>query len=247
MNRHPLMAGNWKMHKTVAQARSFIDQLAPLLKNQTHLPEVVICPPFTSIPALAQLVELLPVALGAQTMESRDSGAYTGEISPVMLADFDVEYVILGHSERRAYYNETDEAVNAKTLAALAHGLTPIICVGESLEQREAGETDAVVLAQVQAALQNVDAQRVVFAYEPIWAIGTGKVCEDAEANRVCGLIRAQAHSSTRVLYGGSAKPDNIVGLMAQGDIDGALVGGASLEADSFFKMIQAAAPVAAL
>jgi triosephosphate isomerase len=182
-------------------------------------------------------------------MESRENGAYTGEISPLMLQDLAVKLVIIGHSERRQYYNETDITVNEKTKSALAHHLTPIICVGETLQQREAGDTDAVVCCQVEAAVREIspaDYSKLVFAYEPVWAIGTGKTCDSAEANRVCALIRQTLSKQgnaeqTLILYGGSVKPNNTKELMSQSDIDGALVGGASLEADSFSEIIRQA------
>ncbi len=251
-NRKPMMAGNWKMHKTGAEAASFVQALASQLKSlpANDLPDIIICPPYTALPKTEQTLKEtgIPVGLGSQNMAAHESGAYTGEVAPGMLAEFGVEYVILGHSERREYYNETDEAVNAKTALALSKNLIPIVCVGESLAQREAGETDSWVRGQVEAALKGFDtAQRrqIVLAYEPIWAIGTGKVCDATEANRVIGLIRqAVGVAETRILYGGSMKPDNVEGLMAQPEIDGGLVGGASLEADSFFKLIQAAMPV---
>jgi triosephosphate isomerase len=246
------MAGNWKMYKTVHEARGFAETLIGRLKavSTAELPDIVICPPYTVLNALHELLvrEHPPIVLGAQNVESRDEGAYTGEISLRMLMDFDVRYVIIGHSERREYYHETDESVNAKIGAALRHGLTPIICVGESLQQREAAQTDAWVQKQVNAALVGFSEEqrrKVLFAYEPIWAIGTGKVCEAPEANRVIGLIRQVVGIlETRILYGGSMKPDNVEGLMAQPEIDGGLVGGASLDPESFFKLIQAAMPL---
>jgi len=253
--RKPLIAGNWKMFKTTGEAESFTKALFE--KTQTlksGLPEILLCPPYTALAVTEETVRKLkaPFAVGAQNMESKDNGAYTGEISPVMLKDMGIRWVLIGHSERRQYYNETDAGVNAKVKAALVHGLTPVICVGESLSERESGVTDSLIQQQVKAALKDVDAlvyPTLVFAYEPVWAIGTGKVCEAPEANRVCGLIRktlsAQGDGSqTRVLYGGSVKPDNIAELMRGGDIDGALVGGASLEPESFYKIIAGSVPV---
>ncbi|MGE0199685.1 MAG: triose-phosphate isomerase [Candidatus Melainabacteria bacterium] len=248
--RRPVIAGNWKMYKTVPEARAFVEALA--LKVQSLSGEhadVVIAPPAIALQTVREAVERLNLNLkvAAQTMESRDEGAFTGEISPVMLADLRIPMVILGHSERRQYYNETDVSVAAKMSAAFAHNLTPIVCVGELLAAREAGETDAVIEAQLKPLLAKLSAdqfERLVVAYEPVWAIGTGKTCDAEEANRVCGVIRKHLGAkgnaaATRILYGGSVKPDNIQGLMGQPEIDGALVGGASLEVDSFFKIIE--------
>jgi triosephosphate isomerase (TIM) len=251
-HRKPLMAGNWKMYKTAQEARTFVEHLGRLLHNQPakELPDIVLCPPFTALSTIKEVLSNtgLPIVLGAQTMAAQEEGAFTGEISVGMLLEFQVRYVILGHSERRQYFNETDDSVNPKIATALRAGLTPIVCVGESLAQREAEETDSWVHGQVVAALKGFsheDRSRMVFAYEPIWAIGTGKVCEAPEANRVIGLIRQAAETpQLRVLYGGSVKPDNIEGIMAQPEIDGGLVGGASLEPESFFKLIQAAMPL---
>jgi triosephosphate isomerase len=251
--RRPLMAGNWKMYKTVPEALALMDGLAQALPklNAAEGPQVVVCPPYTALAAVANWIESSHslIGLAAQNMESRPEGAYTGEVSSAMLCDIGARWVVLGHSERRQYYNETDSAVNAKTQAALAAGLTPIICVGETLEERESGATDAVVTRQVVAAIQAIaptDFAKLVFAYEPVWAIGTGKVCDGDEANRVCGLIRQTLAKSghadaTRILYGGSVKPDNVDALMAKSDIDGALVGGASLDAASFARIVQGA------
>lgn len=250
------MAGNWKMYKTRAQTEAFVTELTPLLTAlpTANRPQLLLCAAFTLLDTLstALTAQNLPVKAAAQTMESRSEGAYTGEISPLMLADLGIEAVILGHSERREYYNETDATVNAKTLAALAHNLTPIVCVGETLAQREANQTDALIESQLKAALQNVaprDFSRLVIAYEPVWAIGTGKVCEAPEAGRVCSLIRqtlielaGEANAQTiRILYGGSMKPDNAASLLAQADIDGGLVGGASLQAASFAQLAEIA------
>lgn len=257
-HRRPIIAGNWKMFKTTQEASTFVETLwqkVQALKGN-ELPEIVVCPPFTALNSVKQKVDALgaPFVVAAQTMESRESGAYTGEISPLMLADLGIRWVVLGHSERRQYFNETDETVTAKTLAALKHGLTPIVCVGEELQERENGLTDAVIEQQIRAVcsqLQASDLPKIVIAYEPVWAIGTGKVCEAAEANRVCALIRHfvgeyGTAEHTRILYGGSVKADNTQALMSQSDIDGGLVGGASLEPDSFFAIIQHASPVTA-
>jgi len=239
------------MYKTIAEAAEF----ARLLITDQEIPSVekVICAPFTALPALAQLLNGTPYVLGAQNMHFEEQGAFTGEISPLMLKELGVAYVILGHSERRQYFNETDETVNKKVLAALHHGLKPIICVGESLEQREANQTETVVRSQTEAALRQVTADRlpeVVIAYEPIWAIGTGKSSTAEDANRTIGYIRSviaerygkEAAETVRIQYGGSVKPDNIGSFLTQSDIDGALVGGASLTADSYLKLIAGAA-----
>lgn len=257
-HRRPIIAGNWKMFKTTQEANTFVGALWQKVQSLKgiELPEIVVCPPFTALSTVKQQVEKLgaPFIVAAQTMESRDNGAYTGEISPLMLTDLGIHWVVLGHSERRQYFNESDETVTAKTLAALKHGLTPIVCVGEELQERENGLTDAVIEQQIRAVcsqLQASDLPKIVIAYEPVWAIGTGKVCEAAEANRVCALIRHFVGEygpadQTRILYGGSVKADNTQALMSQSDIDGGLVGGASLEAESFFAIIQHASPVTA-
>lgn len=248
--RRPMIAGNWKMYKTITEAVAFTRALHAKVAElpAADLPEIVLCPPAISLVAVKEEINELnaPFRIMAQTMESRDEGAYTGEISPLMLVDAQMDGVVIGHSERRQYYNETDETVNAKVQAALKHGLTPIVCVGESLEQREAGQTDDVIRRQVKVALDSVDTGAyagLVIAYEPVWAIGTGKVCEAPEAARVCGLIRktlgeTAPADATRILYGGSVKPDNIRELIKQDDIDGALVGGASLDPESFTQLI---------
>lgn len=246
--RKPVIAGNWKMHTTLESARALAQGVRDRVGASPEV-EVVVCPPFTALSAVGEVLAGSPVRLGAQTMNAHAKGAYTGEIAPDMLTDLGVTYVILGHSERRQLFGETDEAVNAKVHAAIANGLLPIVCVGETLEEREAALTDNVVIVQTQRAVANVAPERLaslVFAYEPVWAIGTGKTCEAAEANRVCALIRdtlARASSyetaqQVRVLYGGSVKPETIRGQMNESDIDGALVGGASLDAASFAAIV---------
>ncbi|WP_373532473.1 triose-phosphate isomerase [Vampirovibrio sp.] len=256
--RRPVIAGNWKMFKTTHEATTFVESLWQKVQslNSAELPDIVICPPFTALASVQTCIAKLgaPFLVAAQTMESRDNGAYTGEISPLMLADLGIQWVVLGHSERRQYFNETDETVAQKTVAALKHGITPIVCVGEQLMERENGLTDAVIEQQVRAVLTQIsaaDLPSIVIAYEPVWAIGTGKVCEAPEANRVCALIRHFVSEygdakQTRVLYGGSVKADNTQALMGQSDIDGGLVGGASLEAESFVGIIKQACLVKA-
>jgi triosephosphate isomerase (TIM) len=249
-NRGLLLAGNWKMYKTRAEAQAFVADLAPQLPILNGV-EAMICPTFTLLPSLVELLKQrkVPVSVSAQTMASVAEGAFTGEVSPTQLKDLDIRGVILGHSERRQYDNETDASVNAKTKSALQHGLMPIVCVGETLAEREAGQTDAIVVNQITKALECLASEQVpglVIAYEPVWAIGTGKVCETPEANRVCGVIRRQiealyghhAAQAVRILYGGSMKPDNAQGLLRQTDIDGGLVGGASLQVGSYLELI---------
>ncbi|NLY30533.1 MAG: triose-phosphate isomerase [Firmicutes bacterium] len=247
--RVPIIAGNWKMNKTPEEAAALCRELLPLLGELTDR-EVVLCPPFTALTAVKEVIEGTDVALGAQNVFYEDSGAYTGEVSPPMLKALGVKYVIIGHSERREYFGEADEMVNRKVKAAIAHGLLPILCVGETLEQRESGITETLVKSQIKKAFSDVsadDALKVVVAYEPIWAIGTGKTATSEEANRVIGLIRAtlgeiyggSTAEAIRIQYGGSVKPENIAELMQEPEIDGALVGGASLEAESFARIVR--------
>ncbi|WP_019121147.1 triose-phosphate isomerase [Brevibacillus massiliensis] len=248
--RKPILAGNWKMYKSVAEAAEFARQLPA--EDPANGVEKVICAPFTALAALSERLKGSPYQLGAQNMHFAQQGAYTGEISPLMLKELGVAYVILGHSERRQYFQETDELVNKKVKAALAHGLKPIICVGESLEEREGGKTEEVVRSQTTAALAGVSAEQaaeLVIAYEPIWAIGTGKSSTAEDANQTIACIRQvvaavlgqQAAEQVRIQYGGSVKPENIASFMQQSDIDGALVGGASLAADSYLALAQGA------
>jgi len=247
--RKPIMAGNWKMYKTVTQAVSFVDDLLDRL-NEPEC-EVLLCPPFTALAPVADTIKGKYISLGAQNMYWEDEGAYTGEVSPGMLTEVGCKYVILGHSERRQYFGETDESVNGKVLTAFRHNLTPIVCVGEVLEERESGSTEQVVRRQTETGLAGISAQQarqLVVAYEPVWAIGTGLTASPADAQKVNGFIRsvlkemfgAEAAEEVRIQYGGSVKPDNAQKLMAQQDIDGALIGGASLNAASFAAIIQA-------
>ncbi len=240
--RRPIIAGNWKMNKTIAEAVDLVRSIRRGL-NEVKAADRVLCPPFTALAAVRELLQATEIGLGAQDMHWQDKGAYTGEISPLMLKEL-CQYVILGHSERRAYFGETDEGVNRKVKTALAHGLTPIICVGETETQHDAGQTEAVVGGQVRGCLAGFAAEQVggfVIAYEPVWAIGTGKAATAAGAGAVIGLtIRGTvaemygeaAAQAVRIQYGGSVTPDNIAEFMTHPDIDGALVGGASLKPD---------------
>lgn len=250
MKRKPVIAGNWKMYKTRDEALDFIYEVASSLPSRDHV-ETVICAPAITLRDLVKR-EGEHLRIGAQNMHSELQGAYTGELSAPMLQSYGVEYVIIGHSERRQYFNETDQFINAKTKQAIAYHITPILCVGESLEIREAGTTNQVVEKQVELALQGISAQdvlNVILAYEPIWAIGTGKTATSLQANETILAIRHKLASlygqdtaqKVRILYGGSVKPSNIVELLAQSDIDGALIGGASLEASQFIDMCKKA------
>ncbi|MFK2825440.1 triose-phosphate isomerase [Bacillus sp. B190/17] len=248
--RKPIIAGNWKMHKTSSEAKSFAEEVKSLVPD-AGVVDSVICSPALFLEQLVQTVEGSDVKIGAQTMHFKDSGAFTGEISPKALHDIGVQYVIIGHSERREMFNETDETVNKKVHAAFVHGLIPIVCCGETLKQRENGETDSFVAGQIEKALEGLTEEQVgkiVIAYEPIWAIGTGKSSTASDANEVCARIRQtvaeqfsqEAADSVRIQYGGSVKPNNIGEYMEQPDIDGALVGGASLESASFLQLLEA-------
>ncbi|GAB6087453.1 triose-phosphate isomerase [Alkaliphilus crotonatoxidans] len=245
--RRPIIAGNWKMHKTISEAVTLVNEIKKGV-NETDV-EVVVCCPFTALAEVKKALEGSRLKLGAQNMHWESSGAYTGEISADMLKEIGVEYVILGHSERRQYFNETDEIVNKKVLKALEADLKPILCVGESLAEREANQTFDVVKRQTLAALKGLkerDLERVVIAYEPIWAIGTGKTATAEEANAVIAYIReviqAQFNDTiseiVRIQYGGSVKASNASEIMNEADIDGALVGGASLDAEGFLGIV---------
>lgn len=247
--RPAIIAGNWKMHKTAAETAAFTAELQVSAAEGVQL---VICAPFTALPALSAGLADLPVAVGAQNMHYAPSGAFTGEISADMLLELGVQYVILGHSERRAMFGETDEMVNRKIHTALEKGLRPIVCVGETDEQREVGITDSFIAQEVIQALHGVAAEalpQVAFAYEPIWAIGTGKTATAEEAGRVCGVIRGviaglytpEAAEKVSILYGGSMKPGNAAELLAQPDVDGGLIGGASLQPADFAALAAAA------
>ena len=254
MTRKKLIAGNWKMNKTATDAVALAHDIVVALGSQQEV-EVVVCPPFTSLEGVGKAIEGSVVKLGAQNMHYEASGAFTGEISAPMLHALFATHVILGHSERRTLFGESDELVNKKVLAALRNQLRPIVCVGESLAEREAGSTLKVIQTQTERALEGVSkelAAGIVIAYEPVWAIGTGKVATTEQAQEVHGFIRGLltklmgegVSQRVRILYGGSMKPANAPELLAQKDIDGGLIGGASLEARSFLELVKAAASV---
>jgi triosephosphate isomerase len=234
-----VIAGNWKMYKTQREASEFLKGFMPELEQTPENREIVLCAPFTALDVMSKSLHNNRVQLGAQNIHWEDEGAYTGEIAGAMLTEIGVRYVIVGHSERRQYFGETDETVNKRLLAAQSHDLTPILCVGETKQQRDAGETELLITTQLKKDLVGVDQNNLIIAYEPIWAIGTGDTCEALEANRVIGLIRSQLHNpNVSIQYGGSVKPNNIDEIMAQPEIDGALVGGASLEPKSFARIV---------
>lgn len=227
------------MYKTQRESSEFLQAFMPQLESTPQEREVVLCPPFTALSAMSTSLHGSSVQLGAQNIHWENSGAYTGEISGEMLTELGVRYAIVGHSERRQYFGETDETVNKRLIAAQRHGLIPILCVGETKQERDADETEALISNQLAKDLVGVDQKKLVIAYEPIWAIGTGDTCEALEANRVIGLIRSQLKvADVPIQYGGSVKPNNIDELMSQPEIDGVLVGGASLEPDSFARIV---------
>jgi len=249
--RKPLIAGNWKMYKTLPEAQN----LAKNIKIESHDlsdADVVICPPFTALAAVQEIIKDSDIALGAQNMYWKNKGAYTGEISPAFLVDLGCKYVIIGHSERRQHFKETDEEINKKIKVALEYGLIPILCVGETINEKERGETENIVERELTNALSGLkydDIRNIIIAYEPIWAIGTGKTATPKIAEAVHKFIRSfieknyksEVARELRILYGGSIKPDNIRGLMKEPDIDGGLVGGASLKAESFIEIARGA------
>jgi triosephosphate isomerase len=250
--RKPMVAGNWKMNKTVAEGVKLVEELAPMIKDITSVDRVV-CPPFTAVYAVSQVLKGTGIGCGAQDLFWEEKGAYTGEVAPNMVAELG-EYVIIGHSERRAYFGETNETVNKKVLAALKIGLTPIVCVGETLEENQSGNTEAVVSSQILEGLKGLNAEeaaKIVVAYEPVWAIGTGLAATGPDANKViadyirkpyASMYGEEAAQAIRVLYGGSVKGSNAAEFFGQPDIDGALVGGASLKAPDFTDIVKAAA-----
>ena len=237
--RKIVIAGNWKMYKTRAESLEFLQGFMSCLTETPEEREVVLCVPFTSLAVLSKNLHGSRIRLGAQNVHWQESGAFTGEISGPMLSELGVRYVIVGHSERRQYFGETDETVNLRLKAAQKYDLIPILCVGETKQQRDAGETEAHIFSQLEKDLVGVDQQALVIAYEPIWAIGTGDTCEAKEANRVIGLIRSKlTNPDVPIQYGGSVKPENIDEVMVMPEIDGVLVGGASLEAKSFDRIV---------
>lgn len=249
--RRSIIAGNWKMNKTVSEAKSLISSLIPMVENIDNI-DIVICPPYTCIGEVAKLIAGTNISLGAQNMHFKSSGAFTGEVSAEMIKEFGVKYVILGHSERREYFAESDESINKKIGVAIGNDITPIVCVGETLAQREKGQTADVLRSQIKAALDGYtacDVNNIVIAYEPIWAIGTGETASCSQANDGCRLIRETVSqlfgqdcaNAIRIQYGGSMNSKNSSELIKQSDIDGGLIGGASLIAGDFAKIIYSA------
>jgi triosephosphate isomerase len=237
--RKIVIAGNWKMYKTQAETQEFLRGFLPHLEETPQGREVILCPPFTDLSVLSKTLHGSLIQLGAQNIHWEEYGAYTGEISGPMLTESGVRFVIVGHSERRQYFGETDATVNLRLRTAQRFGLTPILCVGESKQQRDAGETESLIALQLDKGLLDIDQSNLVIAYEPIWAIGTGETCEAVEANRIIGLIRSQlSNPNVSIQYGGSVKANNIDEIMAQPEIDGVLVGGASLEPESFARIV---------
>ena len=243
--RKPIIAGNWKMNNTASQGVALVKAIAPLVEDAEC--DVVVCVPAIDIPAVGEALKGTNIALGAQNVHFAEKGAYTGEISASMLKEYGVQYVIIGHSERRQYFGETDETVNKRTLAALAAGLTPIVCIGESLEERETGKTESVLAKQIEEGFKGIeDIKKIVVAYEPIWAIGTGRTATAEQANETIGFIRKtcaevfcpKCAEKVRIQYGGSMNAKNCKELMAMPEIDGGLIGGASLKAPDFAAIV---------
>ncbi len=243
--RKPIIAGNWKMNNTAKEGVALVEALKPLVKDAGC--DVVVCVPAIDIPAVSEAVKGSDIALGAQNVHFAEKGAYTGEISASMLAEYGVKYVIIGHSERRQYFGETDETVNKRTLAALDAGLIPIVCIGETLEERETGKTEKVLDRQIETGMKGIDdISKIVIAYEPVWAIGTGKTATAEQANETIGYIRKKVAETfcpkcaekVRIQYGGSMNAGNCVQLMAMSEIDGGLIGGASLKAPDFSAIV---------
>ncbi len=249
--RTPIIAGNWKLNKTISEAVELTSELKDLVADSTNI-AIVVAPPFTALYAVNQVIKDSNIALAAQDVYWEDSGAFTGEVSTPMLKDAGCDYVIVGHSERRQFFNETNTCVNQKVKAVLSHGLKPIICVGEQLDDREAGQMETVIEDHISGSVANLSADMFlscIIAYEPVWAIGTGKTATPEQAQEVHNYIRSllkeiyshEVASQVRIQYGGSVKPENAAELMAQPDVDGALVGGASLEAESFAQIVKSA------
>lgn len=245
--RKPIIAGNWKMNNSYSESKELLNAIKDFELDKDV--EAVVCPPFTSLALAKEVLEGTEIKVGAQNVHFEDSGAFTGEISPLFLKDLDIKYVILGHSERREYFGETDNIINTKVKAVLKHGLSPIVCVGETLGEREAEKAKEKVNTQITEDFEGIDAsefENIVIAYEPIWAIGTGKTASADDAEEMCAYIRSlvseqfgeEAAEKVRIQYGGSVKPNNVVEIMSKENIDGALVGGASLEAESYSKLV---------
>lgn len=249
--RKPLIAGNWKMNNTISQSIELVKEIKEKLKSSDcENVDAAVCVPATSLMEVKKILEGTSIKLGAQNMHWEESGAFTGEISPLMLNEIGVDYCIIGHSERRQYFGETDETVNKKIKSAIAHNIQPIFCVGETLEQRERDQEEVIVKRQILNGLEDIseiDMEKIIIAYEPIWAIGTGKTATTEEANGMCSFIRKTIEEkynsdiSEKIIiqYGGSVKPENVSEIMSQKDIDGALVGGASLKADDFINLVK--------
>ena len=236
--RTSVIAGNWKMNMTCSEASQYMSHFLPLIKSCPKNRKIVLAPPFTALSTLAELRGNGLVQLSSQNVHWEDDGAFTAEISPKMLIEHSVQFAIVGHSEPRKYFSESDEQINRRAISAQNHKLIPIVCVGESFEQRERGEAERVIRRQVEQGLEGTNHKKLIVAYEPIWAIGTGKTCEAEEANRICGLIRSWSGSNELIIqYGGSVKPNNIDEIMSKSDIDGVLVGGASLDPEGFARI----------
>ena len=236
--RQTVIAGNWKMHMTCAETKNFLKDFIPLIENTNTNRNIVIAPPYTAISTFASFSDSISLNIASQNIHWEESGAFTAEISPRMLIEHQVKYAIVGHSEPRKYFSESDEQINKRAISAQLNGLTPIVCVGESLEQRERGEAERVITRQVEQGLEGTNPANLIVAYEPIWAIGTGKTCEAVEANKICKLIRnLVGYEDITIQYGGSVKPENIDEIMSMDDIDGVLVGGASLDPVSFARI----------
>ncbi|MDC3183017.1 triose-phosphate isomerase [Prochlorococcus sp. AH-716-B23] len=236
--RKSVIAGNWKMHMTCADTKKYLEEFLPLIEEIPNDRKIVIAPPFTAISTFSNYTNFDYLNIASQNTHWEDKGAFTAEISPNMLIEHKVKYAIVGHSEPRKYFSESDEQINKRAVFAQSSGLTPIVCVGETLEQRERGEADRVITRQVEQGLENTDPSNLIVAYEPIWAIGTGKTCEASDANKICALIRRLiGFSDVIIQYGGSVKPNNIDEIMSMSDIDGVLVGGSSLDPISFSRI----------
>ena len=238
--RKPVIAGNWKMNLTCSEAIEYMEVFCPLISELPDKRDVVIAAPFTALHPLSELfrINCQRIHLSSQNVHWEDNGAYTAEISPLMLTELNVKYTIVGHSEPRKYFSESDEQINKRAKSAQTHNLIPIVCVGESFEQRERGEAERVIRRQIDQGLEGLNVENLVVAYEPIWAIGTGKTCEANEANRICGLVRQwTGFDDVIVQYGGSVKAANIDEIMSMSDIDGVLVGGASLDPEGFARI----------